>query len=208
MRPRAARAGARRDGFTALEMAVASALTALLALLLANVWSSFCRPALTASAVCRLTLEANLALRALARDLGGAYPGPFGQNFPADLATYPAPAGDDLLPGDLENGQLVGVTSPEPQRLELQFHFTNPPNLNAAELVVVYTWNPASGQLLRGVGGADVLVAGDVTGFLVEPDAEPGWLAVTLTFNFPRSGLPDRVYRLRVLVPGVSTPSP
>jgi len=70
--PRAGRApGARRGGFSVTELVVVGMMTTLLSMILATVWSGFCRPARDAATRCRLATEANLACYALAEDLGG-----------------------------------------------------------------------------------------------------------------------------------------
>lgn len=68
----------RRRGFTIIEMTFAGFLMVVVGLLLAQVWTAFGRPAISALARARLAQEANLAAESLARDVGllAAPPGP------------------------------------------------------------------------------------------------------------------------------------
>jgi prepilin-type N-terminal cleavage/methylation domain-containing protein len=65
----------RRNGFTLVEAMVVSGLMAVLALLLSSLWAGFGRPATNVIARCRVAQEMNLAVNALARDLGGSLAG-------------------------------------------------------------------------------------------------------------------------------------
>jgi prepilin-type N-terminal cleavage/methylation domain-containing protein len=63
--------GARRRGYTLIEMAVTSFLMALLSMLLILAWKAFGVPAVEVEARARVALAANLAAESLVRDLGG-----------------------------------------------------------------------------------------------------------------------------------------
>ena len=64
-----------RKGYTLVEAVVSCFLASLLALLLAEAWATFARPAAEVEARARLEQEANLAAESLVRDLGGYYLG-------------------------------------------------------------------------------------------------------------------------------------
>ncbi len=86
----ARRASSARRGFTLIEIVVASGLGALLAAVLASVWSGLGRPLVDASIRARLAQEATLAIATLAHDFSGS------------LSTD----GNEL--GALNHGKLVG----------------------------------------------------------------------------------------------------
>lgn len=65
-----AAAPARRRGFTTIEMMFAAILMGVVGMLLAQSWTAFGRPAISALARAKLAQEANLAAESLARDVG------------------------------------------------------------------------------------------------------------------------------------------
>ena len=91
----------RRGGFTFTETIVVTMLMVVLASIVAVSWAGFCRPARAAAARCRLATEATLCA-ALARDMGGYFPGT------ASLMLL----NNGTL--DLSCGSLVGLQIPDP----------------------------------------------------------------------------------------------
>src|SRR5262245_60568788 len=61
-----------RRGFSFVEVTIVSGLMAVLAVLLANAWYGLGHPLVETVIRARLAQEANLALNALSRDLGGS----------------------------------------------------------------------------------------------------------------------------------------
>jgi len=64
----------RRNGFTLVEVTVASGLTVLLAVVLASTWAALNRPTSDLIAWTRLFQEMDIAVASIARDLGGSLP--------------------------------------------------------------------------------------------------------------------------------------
>ena len=64
----------RRNGFTLLDVAVASVLTAILAVMLSSTWVMFSKPTSSLIAWGQLFQEMDIAVATLARDLGGSLP--------------------------------------------------------------------------------------------------------------------------------------
>ncbi len=62
----------RRRGFTVMEIMLVSAMTSFLVLLISGAWAGLGRSSTDAIARCRVTQEANMALKSLARDFGGS----------------------------------------------------------------------------------------------------------------------------------------
>lgn len=88
-----ARAGPGRRGFTVLELTIAGGLTALLGIMLVTACSAYNRGAAEVIARCRIAQEADLAMHALAADLGANLPssvaGPKGRGLPTGVAVAP-----------------------------------------------------------------------------------------------------------------------
>jgi type II secretory pathway component PulJ len=99
-----------RPGFTLLEATIVSGLMAVLAVLLAAVWAGFGQPARDIVERARVSQEAQLAIAALARDLGGSL-----ANAAARLGTQ-------------EQGAWVGWLHPGGTQLWLCFDGGNNPN--------------------------------------------------------------------------------
>lgn len=164
--PRGRRA---RGGFSAVEMAVVSALTAMLAAVLGAVWTAFCFPALEVAARCELTLEANLAAASLARDCGGYLDTIEGRSGSLDDFRYD---GCEFVEGDLR----------------VKFQGTSE--------VIVYRLD--GDRLVRSVGteGPWTTVAAGLVAFEDATEVGDPGLAVRLTFRnqwrHGRSGGPDR----------------
>ncbi len=123
----------RRAGFTLLELMVVVVLLSFLAVLLARLWRGVGRPTAELAARGRLSAEANLAVTALARDLGGSLAGPGGSL------------------GDRGQGRFVGRMLPGNGQLWLCFDGGELPNgvpdWAAPDTVIVY--QVQNGCLLR-----------------------------------------------------------
>ena len=89
--------------FSLVEVLVVSALTTILATILASLWSGLGRPLVDASARAHIAQDANLAAAALARDFGGSLTN-----------------SEDRL-GGLADGRLVGRMQPDSSVLRLCF---------------------------------------------------------------------------------------
>jgi type II secretory pathway component PulJ len=100
----------RRCGFTLVEATVTSGLMAILAVLLSSLWAGCGRPATDVIARCRVAQEMNLAVGALARDLGGSLAGGAGRL------------------GRQSDAQFVGWMLPGDMQLWLCFDGGMPPN--------------------------------------------------------------------------------
>jgi type II secretory pathway component PulJ len=88
-----------RRGFSLVEVSVASGLLVALTMLLAEAWSGMARPLLQTAFRCRLNQEADLALAALARDLGGSLSdnaGRLGSKLSSQFVGWTEPAGTQL----------------------------------------------------------------------------------------------------------------
>jgi prepilin-type N-terminal cleavage/methylation domain-containing protein len=113
-----------RRGFTLVEALAVSALMALLAIVIARTWSGLVRPTVDIAKHCRLFHEANLAVMALARDLGGSLANPEGRI------------------GAKAKYRLVGRTQPGNTQLWLCFDGGDNPNgmadWGAPDTVIIY----------------------------------------------------------------------
>jgi prepilin-type N-terminal cleavage/methylation domain-containing protein len=156
-----------RRGFTVLEVSVATGLLALLAVLISAVWVGFGRPSAEADRRARLATEANLAVAALAADLGGGIADESGRRL----------EGKALL-------RYVGRQEPGGSQLWLCFDGGPSPNGMAdwgpPDTVIVY--QVEGGMLVRQDQNANTsrAVAADVAGFGAE-DLGDGRVQITLT---------------------------
>lgn len=104
----------RRGGFTVLELTIAGVLTGLLAVMLFTAYSAYDRAATDVMARCRLAQEADLAILAIADDLGsrmGPTPaGPKGRGRTTDFQIAPDHGGIRIYfedAGSPENSRVV-----------------------------------------------------------------------------------------------------
>jgi prepilin-type N-terminal cleavage/methylation domain-containing protein len=165
------RGRSRRRGFTMVEMIVASALAAMLGLLLAQACTTFGRAALEVEARARIAREATLATQSLACDLGGFLADTQGRT--GTLIQYPF----GVPPWDVSQG------SPAGSMLWLNFQGASDGN----PIVIKYEWLTAENQLLRYDSSTNVTttIANYVTAFSVQ--TEPGNSAnvqITFTITF------------------------
>ena len=172
-----------RRGFTIVEVTVATFLTVLLSLILATGWRTFAVPAMTASAVCRLAMEARLATNSIAYDVSGCLP-------PYCIAPATDPPASTSNPVSVGDGVLTAVTavgvlvSSDPvntyDTLNLQYSVNNVP------FNVQYRQNGT--QLLRTPdGGPSIVVANDLTAFKVDAVTAYPWIRITMQFNYLKS---------------------
>lgn len=116
MRPSArALAQSRRASFSMTEMTVASALAALVMILVATTWTTFGKPALEVEARARIEQEGILAVQSLACDLGGFLadlPGRSGPLTAASSNIYQFTGWDVSHPGVLLLNYVGPSTSP------------------------------------------------------------------------------------------------
>jgi hypothetical protein len=201
------RARNRRGGFTAVELLVVCALTALLAVLLDAIWVGLCWPSIEAAARCRVAREANFAAASLARDLGGVLTDSFNTAGDGRLG---APDGAQMVGRDASNGKLT-----------LTFHTNNSTQHSPVscldDTLVEYFHETDlngnfTGRLLRTTsrtGGvvrdSSVVVAkglrvpdesSPVDGFQLATDG--GGVTITLIFAFPEGRQKYVVYVLKV----------
>jgi hypothetical protein len=170
----------RRRGFSTTELALVSILFALLAMILSSVWRGLALPSLSAAAQCRIAQEASFAATSLARDLGGSYLNPSGRS------------------GFKTAARLLNIQSTDPAQLVLTYD--NGSNL---QIVVAYTFDPNTGQLLRAdeTASTSTVVATNLTAFHVEPYADAlGNSGYTLTLTIAARDL-TRVYEIVALNP-------
>jgi prepilin-type N-terminal cleavage/methylation domain-containing protein len=159
----------RRRGFSMMEMIVASALAALLGLLLAQACVTFGRNALDVEARARIAREAILVTQSLACDLGGFLadtPGRTGTVTQFPLFGNP--------PWDLTQGTPPGSI------LLLNFQGASP-------IVIKYEWLSEGNQLVRLDSSTNVTttIANYVTGFSVAPEpANSANVQITITIAY------------------------
>lgn len=158
-----------RNGFTLLEVMVASIVMSLLVMLMAQAWSGLGRPTVDMAIRGRLAQEAGLAAAALAGDLGGYLSNPEGR-----LGTTAS------LP-------LVGRLQPTGSQLWLCFDGGPAPNgapdWGPPDTVIVY--DVQGGRLVRTdqTAGTAVTVAQCASGLHVQ-DLGGGQVQVGLTLSF------------------------
>jgi hypothetical protein len=173
----------RSRGFSTTELAVVSMLVALLGLILSSLWRGLAVPSLSAAAQCRIAQEASFAAASLARDLGGTYVNPSGRS------------------GFKTDARLMSIQSTDPTQLTLNYdHGANP------QIVVVYAFDPTTGQLLRAdeAAATSTVVAANLTAFQVEPYADAmGNTGYILTLTFAARDL-TRIYQIVALNPSGS----
>jgi hypothetical protein len=152
-----------------VEGVVASGLLVLLAVLLANAWQSMARAASDAAARGRVTQEANLALAALANDLGGSLSDPQGRV------------------GSLASAAFVGRLQPGGAQLWLCFDGGTSPNgiadWGSPDTVIIY--EVQSSQLVRinQATGASVVVAQGVSDFVVQDMGDRVQIQISITYR-------------------------
>jgi type II secretory pathway component PulJ len=161
-----------RRGFSIVEMVVSTFLSVVLCLILGTVWAGLCRPIRDASTRCRLALQANLAVAALARDLSGF------------LVNPDDPSGSpDGRTGSSAQGRLAGLIPASPDDSSLQLCYVDS---NGSKYRVNYTL--ASGRcLVRSVvsSGTTVTIASELSRFSAQPwsgDAGHGGVLLTMVF--------------------------
>ncbi len=192
----------RRGGFTFTETIVVTMLMVVLASIVAVSWAGFCRPARAAAARCRLATEATLCAAALARDMGGYFPGT-GSLMLLNNGTL-----------DLSCGSLVGLQIPDPTNptvLQLCYHGVNPdpsiindmtPKWTTPDVVVNYLLCPTHlNHVVRVVGtpsGAcpfgGTVVANEVSGFNIASwtaDTAPQGFQITLSVTSSETATSD-----------------
>lgn len=157
-----------RKAFTLVEVLIAAGLMAFLAVVLARLWQGAGRATVDLIVAGRLNQEANLAVAALQRDLGGCLPGPGGR------------------PGTKGAHQFVGRLQPSGSELWLCFDGGASPNGVAdwasPDAVIIY--RVAAGQLLRvdQTAGTSFTVARHVDSLSVVDLG--GSTRITLTFSY------------------------
>lgn len=176
------RARRRQNGFTLLDVATASALTAALAITLSSTWILFGRPTSSLIAWGQLFQEMDIAAATLSRDLGGG------------------------LPGDQIGSKRLGLlleckkdnTVAEGDHLKLCFDGGISPDGVAtwtpgADTIIDYYVNPDTHKLMRQEnGGTPVVVASNVesldsslSGMVIDEDPNnTNNLRVQLSFTF------------------------
>jgi prepilin-type N-terminal cleavage/methylation domain-containing protein len=156
-------------GFTLIEVSIVSILMAMLALLLAETWSGLGRPLVETAARSRLTQEANLALAALARDLGGC------------LSDNAGRAGRKSVYA------FVGRMQPGGTQLWLCFDGGANPNGTAdwaaPDTVISYEVDNARLVRLNQTAGTSFVVAQNVGSFLVENLGSECQITVTFVYR-------------------------
>jgi hypothetical protein len=153
------RRGARRRGYTLIEMAVTSFLMTLLGMLLILAWKAFGVPAVEVESRARVALAANLAAEAIARDLGGYQVRREGKSGPNDsVLVYRLYKYSQKLPPD--------GTHPYPIRIQFQRE-----DQDQVLLTISYYVDPGTHTLVRleEESGAATVVATHVTGLSVSP---------------------------------------
>ncbi len=157
-----------RRGFSVIEFSVASGMLVALAMLLMNAWTGLARPFFETIFQCRLALEADLALAALARDLGGSLSDTAGRD--GSKASY----------------QFVGWTTPGGSQLWLCFdEATNPDGIaDWGPPDTVISYEVVSNTLVRSNqnAGTSFVVANDVSS--LELQNQGGAVQITLTFQY------------------------
>lgn len=146
----------RRRGFSMIEMIVASMLTAMLGILLAQATVTFGRPALEVEARARITQEAILATQSFACDLGGFLADSVGRTgtlVQYQLASPPWDASQGTPPGSVLLVNFQGLSAGNP---------------------IVISYQLQGSQLCRidSSTGVTTTIANYVTAFSVEP--QPG----------------------------------
>ena len=158
----------RRCGFTLIEMAIVTALSSVLALLLARTWYGLVKPAVALSARSRVNQEARMATASLARDLGGDLANSEGRLGPKTL--YPR----------------VGRLQPDNAQLLLCFDGGNPPNgiadWGTPDTIIVYSLQ--GDELVRSdqTNNTSFIVARYVTQFAVQDLGDR--VQIQLTFAY------------------------
>jgi type II secretory pathway pseudopilin PulG len=109
----------RRNGFTLVEVTIACALTAFLAILLSTTWVLLMRPTADLIAWGQLFQEMDVATATLARDLGGSLP-------------------DEQYTGGRKKGRLLGVRQSPTDINTLEIWFDGGSNADTPPTV----WNP------------------------------------------------------------------
>ena len=157
-----------RRGFSAIEMAVVSMLTALLSVIMSSVWMNFCKPALEASARCRMALEANLAAASFSRDFGG------------NLADSAGRVGVPL------DGRFTGRMIPASGWLRICYHGGNDtdplPKWATPDVVISYQLD--GNRLIRTDenAGTQVVVATNLTSFSVTDNGAGTGVVISMMF--------------------------
>ncbi len=169
-----------RRGFSIVEMVVSMFLAAFLGLILGTVWLGLCRPIRDASTRCRLALQANLAVAALARDLSGFLVNP---NDPS--------GSPDGRTGSSALGRFAGVILASPDYSSMQLCYVDN---NGNKYRVNYSL-ASGGLLVRTVvsDGMTVTVASEVSRFSAQPwTGDTGHSGALLTLVVYPSDLASR----------------
>lgn len=158
-----------RRGFSLVEVSIVSGLMAVLAVLLANAWSGLGRPLLDATVHARLAQEADLALAALSRDLGGYLSDTAGRT--GGKSTYP----------------VVGRLQPGGSQLWLCFDGGSTPNGQAdwAPPDTVISYEVVASALVRWdqTAGTSFVVARNVDSFYLQDLGSEVQITLTLSFR-------------------------
>jgi hypothetical protein len=169
-----------RRGFSIVEMVVSMFLSVLLCTILGTVWAGLCRPIRDASTRCRLALQANLAVAALARDLSGFLVNPNDPSGSPDGRTESSAL-----------GRFAGVILSSPAGSSLQLGYIDN---NGSKYRVNYSLLPG-GSLVRSVASAseDVTVASELSQFSAQAwTGDAGHSGALLTMVFYPSDLASR----------------
>jgi type II secretory pathway component PulJ len=157
-----------RSAFTLVEAAIVSALMAFLAMLISTCWSGLVRPSADLAAQCKLVHEANQAMMALSRDLGGSLSNPEGR-----LGTKTA-------------YKVVGRMQPTSSQLWLCFDGGAVPNgiadWGSPDTIIVYEIN--AGNLIRWdqTSNVTITVAKHVSSLSLQELGDR--VQITLTFSY------------------------
>ncbi|HVC98346.1 MAG TPA: hypothetical protein VND64_32045 [Pirellulales bacterium] len=157
-----------RRGFSVAEVSVVSGLLVSLAVLLSNAWIGMARPLLETTFQCRVAQEADLALAALARDLGGSLSDVGGRT------------------GSQASCQFVGWTTPGGTQLWLCFDSATNPNGIAdwGPPDTVISYEVVSNTLVRlnQTTGTSFVVASNINS--MELQNSGGAVQITLAFQY------------------------